>query len=68
LEKNEDEDFLIKAITASRATSSAPASHTVEEQILLQDYAARLELLKIQANHDANLRLVEMCMMKRSHE
>jgi hypothetical protein len=68
LEKNEDEDFLIKAITASRATSSTPASLTVEEQILLQDNAARLELLKIQANHDATLRLIEMCMMKRSHE
>ena len=62
LEKNEDEDFLIKAISAARATSSAVPVVSVDDQLRLQNNLARLELEKIQANHEATLRLVAMCM------
>ena len=55
LEKNEDEDFLIKAISAARATSSAVPVVSVDDQLRLQNNLARLELEKIQASHEATL-------------
>ena len=55
LEKNEDEDFLIKAISAARATNSAVPAVSVADQLLLQNNLARLKLEKIQANHEATL-------------
>ena len=44
LEKNEDEDFLIKAISAARATSSAVPVVSVDDQLRLQNNLASISI------------------------